>query len=260
MDQHRFDHERRQFLKRLLVIGAVGSLASDLPIRQALAMAPQGRQLQGMRKVQGTVLINGSPAQENALVFSGDTISTGLASQAVFVVGKDAFLVRAHSRVELDGPGKAKAKGKTTKGKIKKRGARKETAAEATSPKEPVKSALSRVKVLSGKLLAVFGEGERRIETTTAAAVAGRSALYIEADPDVTYICCCYGKAVIEAKAYPGKRAPLEVKYHDEPYYVLSGGWRKGFLRAPLTNHTDDELAMLEFLVERAPLYSGGGR
>lgn len=257
MDQHRVDLERRLFLKRMLLIGAVGSAGSELFVRRALAMAPQGQQLQGLRKVEGTVMINGTPAQGNVLILPGDTITTGLASQAVFVAGKDAFLVRANSRIELEAPVKAKAAKKV---KSKKRSAKKEQVPDEPAQKDPVPSAVTRIHILSGKVLAVFGEGERRIETPTAVTTAGRCALYIDAAPDLTYLCCCYGKAVVEAKAYPGKRASLEIKYHDEPYYVLSGGWKRGFLRAPLMNHSDDELSMLESLVERAPLYSSGGK
>jgi hypothetical protein len=186
---------------------------------------------EGVRKVQGTVAINGAPAQVGSIVFPGDVITTGSASLGVFVVGKDAFLVRENSRIELAGEKGGDAPGAT---KI-----------------------VTAIKVAAGKILSVFGSGGKRIETVTAIAGTRGTGVYVESDPDVTYMCLCYGKVDIDAKAFPGKRESFETKHHEHPYYILGEGSKRAFLKAPMMNHTDEELIMLEALVNRKPPFVG---
>ncbi len=56
----------------------------------------------GMQKVQGTVKINGETARVGSAVKPGDVITTGPDSMAVFVVGKDVYLIRENTRVDLE--------------------------------------------------------------------------------------------------------------------------------------------------------------
>jgi hypothetical protein len=183
--------------------------------------------VEGVRKVQGTVLVNGSPAQLNSLIFPGDVITTGSASLAVFAVGKDAFLMRENSRIELAGEKAGREPGAT--------------------------KVVKTIKVAAGRILSVFGAGGKRIETATAIAGTRGTGLYIESDPEVTYLCLCYGRTELDAKAFPGERKVLETKHHEQPYYIFGTGAKQAFLKAPLMNHTDEELIMLESLVGRKP-------
>ena len=63
----------------------------------------------GMKQITGEVFINGRrirPDQlkgtDGVLVENGASISTGSARSAVFVIGREAFLIRGNSRLELN--------------------------------------------------------------------------------------------------------------------------------------------------------------
>jgi hypothetical protein len=226
MDPVRTDLNRRDFLKRLLAAGIVGSAGTSVIIRQVLAMGEGGQLPEGVRKVQGTVMVNGNPAQVGALVFPGDIITTGKASFGVFVIGKDAFLVRENSRIELAGDRDEQGKGAT---KI-----------------------VRTIKVATGKILSVFGPGGKRIETVTAVAGLRGTGVYVEAEPDLTYLCLCYGATDLRSTTKPDEQQSFSAIYH-EPRYILPACQGKGkiFIRAPKINHEDAELEMLEALVGR---------
>lgn len=227
MGPEQTDHDRREFLRRLLMAGIAGGAGSSLLVRQVLAMGEQGQLVEGVRKAEGTVAVNGAPAQVGSIVFPGDVITTGKASLGVFVIGKDAFLVRENSRIELAGERPGQRPGAT---KI-----------------------VTSLRIAAGKVLSIFGSGSKRIETVTAIAGTRGTGIYVESEPDVTYVCLCYGKADIDARAFPGERESLETRHHEEPYYILGQGAKRAFLKAPMLNHTDEELIMLEALVGRTP-------
>jgi hypothetical protein len=233
MERECSELERRDFLKKLLAIGVVGSVSASMLTRQVLAMGEGGQLLEGVRKVQGSVMINGAPAQVNTIVYPGDVITTGSASHGVFVIGKDAFLVRENSRIELVGEKAGQQPGTTKITKI--------------------------IKVAAGRVLSVFGKGEKRIETTNAVAGVRGSALYVEAETDITYFCLCYGEAELSSLLYPSARQTVVTKHHDYPLYILAKCAGKPFLKAPIINHSDVELTMLEALVGRKPPFAADG-
>ena len=61
----------------------------------------------------------------------------------------------------------------------------------------------------------------------------------------------------------PDASINLATKYHDEPYYVLPAAASSGKLNlpAPVINHTDAELTLIEELIGRRPPFDfpGGG-
>ena len=83
--------------------------------------------------------------------------------------------------------------------------------------------------------------------------------MYVESDPDVTYLCLCYGGIDLDARAFPGERMTFDTKHHEQPYYILGAGSKRAFLKAPMIGHTDEELTMLEALVNRKPPFGSGG-
>jgi hypothetical protein len=224
---------RREFLKKMMAAGIVSSAASSALVRRVMAMGEGGQLVEGVRKVQGTVAVNGSPVQVGSIVFPGDIITTGSASLGVFVIGKDAFLVRENSRIELAG--------------------------EKSGQDPGARSIVKTIKVAAGKVLSVFGSGGKRIETVTAIAGTRGTGMYLETDPEVTYLCLCYGGIDLDAKSFPGERRVLDTKHHEQPYYILGAGSKRAFLKAPMMNHTDEELTMLEALVGRKPPFGSGG-
>ncbi len=80
---------------------------------------------------------------------------------------------------------------------------------------------------------------------------------YIEVERDRTYVCICYGAADLHAADDPAAAETVTTRHHDEPRYIYAGGLPRLIETAPVVNHTDEELAMLEVLVGRQPPFSG---
>lgn len=220
----RMGRARRKWLLR--TISTLGISALPGAVRHALAM---GRRpvAPGLYRVEGEVRVNGRPAEAGQLVRPGDIIETGPSSQAVFVVGRDAYLLRAGSRLETVGR----------------------------------EMLIDTLRVVTGKLLSVLGPGTRRIETPTATIGIRGTGIYVEAEPERTYVCTCYGIADIQANDKPEVRETVETKHHERPRYVY--GKSMPSIRmiegAPVINHTDAELVMLEALVGRRPPFLDSG-
>jgi hypothetical protein len=207
----------------LLALGA----AIGMPMALRLALA-QSSAAQGMRNTRGEVSINGRPAEAGSPVLPGDVIETGRRGYAAFVVGEDAFLVRASSRAEVIGSG----------------------------------ALVSAMQLVTGKLLSVFRTGRpRRLVTATASIGIRGTGAYLEAEPARTYFCLCYGTADVAA-ATGGARETVETTHHESPLYIYGDGRSRAIVPAYMSNHTDSELIMLESLVGRSPptefMMSGG--
>jgi hypothetical protein len=176
----------------------------------------------GVYRVRGDARINGVPAKQGMEVKAGDVVTTGPNSEIVFVTARDAFLVRANSRVETQG-----ATGELV---------------------------LTGLRIVTGAVLSVFSPGERkRVQAQTATIGIRGTALYIEAEAAKTYICTCYGIAEIESTADPRLREVIEATHHEQPRYVMAMGAPEMLMKGPVINHTDAELVFLESLAGRRP-------
>jgi len=175
-----------------------------------------------VRALQGAVRINGTPATSATRVQSGDLVETGPDSRIVFVVGQDAFLLRARSTLKLRRP--------TSSGK----------------------TAVAGLHLEAGALLAVFGAGSRLIETAAAKATAGPRAtgVYLEAGPEQTYFCTCYGEVELRDKA-GGERKVLISSYHSANLIYAKPVNGRLLAVAPVQDHTDAELTALDALLGR---------
>ena len=214
------ERTRREWLKRALLGGA----ALPLLLRDALAA---GKRPRGMVNVKGEVTINGRPAKVGAALKPGDSVATAAGSSAVFVVGGDAFLIREKGELLTAGD-----------------------------------NALTGVlRLVTGKLLSVFGRGPRRITTPTATIGIRGTGIYIEAEAERTYVCTCYGVVDLQASNMPEVRETVSTTHHDAPRYIYAHGEMpiKMIAQAPVVNHTDAELIMLEALVGRKPPFVGSG-
>lgn len=222
--QMRMGKARRKWLLR--TVASLGISALPGAVRHALAMGERPA-APGLYRVEGDVRVNGRAAAVGQLVRAGDIIETGVHSQAVFVVGRDAYLLRAGSRLETVG-------------------------------REMLIDAL---RIVTGKLLSVLGPGARRIETPSATIGIRGTGIYVEAEPERTYVCTCYGIADIQANDKPEVRETVETKHHDQPRYVYGKSMPsiKMIDSAPVINHTDAELTMLEALVGRRPPFLDSG-
>jgi len=195
---------RRRFLQ-----GA----AALLVVREALAA---GTLQKGVYRVRGAARINDVPARLGMDVRPGDAVVTGAGSEIIFVVNRDAFLLRASSRLEVG------------------------SAAAAV------------FRIVTGALLSVYQPGVRKTLHAQNATIGIRgTGIYVESAADKTYVCTCYGEAELVPTDDPGAAETVRTRRHEQPRYILAKGAPQMMMQAPVINHTDAELAMLESLVGR---------
>jgi hypothetical protein len=219
---------RRVLLKGFAVAGLLGSGSISGLIRDALANGNRPV-TPGMHKITGTVTVNGKPAQPGMAVSAGDTIITGPGGEAIYVIGQDAYLQREKSTVSF--------------------------AAGAAG------AAVGVMRVLTGKILSVFGKGDKKLETPTATIGIRGTGCYIEAEENRVYFCLCYGVAEMAPAADPSRIERIETKHHDHPVYLHKDSSMPMLVEAPMINHNDAELELLENLVGRwPPFYQGAYR
>ena len=210
---------RRRFLQQTAVLLPAAGLSGL--IAEALARGNDPRQ-QGMRKVSGEVTVNGQSAVVGTLVKPGDTVVTGKGSEAIYVVGQDAYLQRGATSVAF------------TKDVLR---------------------------IISGKLLSVFGRGDKNINVPTATIGIRGTGCYIETEGEgskaKTYFCLCYGSAEVTPTAAPAQKETLTTRHHDKPHWIHNDpAMPRSMVAAGVINHTDAELEMLEALVGRLPPFA----
>lgn len=213
------DERRRRFMARALAASALVPGGVGGLLSEALA---QGKvKARGVDRFRGQVTVNGQPAKRGLPVKPGDSIVTGPKSYVTFVVGEDAFLVRGSSKLQLVGDGML-----TTV-----------------------------AKVITGKLLSVFAPGgPREIQGGMATIGIRGTGAYIEVSAERDYFCLCYGEAQIVPRANPEAAETVKTVHHDAPRYIYPNK-DKVIERAPVINHKDDELILLESLVGRVPAF-----
>ena len=131
---------------------------------------------------------------------------------------------------------------------------------------------VSALRLLSGSLLSVFGrrqssQGLTMSSSTATIGIRG-TGVYMEAEPDLTYLCTCYGEVAMSSRADPGAFEIVSADHHDAPKYISGKANRGAYIQpAPFINHTDAELKLLEAIVGRevpfgleSELYTGERR
>ena len=136
-----------------------------------------------------------------------------------FKVGKDAFMLRPNSRIELSHDGVF------------------------------TKS----LKLLGGGVMGVFGGGEKTIETKTFTAGIRGTGIYLhEYGNDAVYSCLCYGIGEYRHPHSQEVLFSLNSIYHDKPVEIKKTATNKvEYHLSNGDNHNDDELRYLEKLCER---------
>ena len=211
---------RRQWLKLFAAAGLLGSAGLSGLIREALANGAKPV-TPGVQKITGNVSVNGNPASVGMAVGSGDTIVTGADSEVIYVINQDAFLQRENSSVSFSG-----------------------VTADV-------------MRVLTGKILSVFGKGQKQLQTATATIGIRGTGCYIESEEKRVYFCLCYGTADVVPDADPTHVERFETKHHEHPVYLHHDSSMPMMVSAAVINHTDAELTLLENLVGRWPPFSG---
>ncbi len=216
---------RREFLIKALTSGLflTGSAGLSVP---AWAMGKIPRELppgKSIYKLSGDVKVDRQAANLDTSINPNSVIETGRNSTIIFAVGKDAFILRSNSKLEVSGGGLI----------------------------------VSGLRLVTGKLLSVFGRRKQnenlRLGTTVATIGIRGTGVYLESDPEQTYVCTCYGTADIASTTDKLSSETVITKHHDAPRIILASAPAGKKIRpAPVINHTDEELELIESLVGRS--------
>jgi hypothetical protein len=181
----------------------------------------------------GEVHVNDQAATLSTPVKPGDTVKTGNNSQIIFAVGTQAMILRSDSTLVIQQP--------------------------VTVQPSLAATLIGGLRLLTGKLLSVSRNSPMKVITSTATIGIRGTGYYVEADPEQTYFCTCYGTTEVQATDDPLSKDTVEAAHHDRPLYIVKdGGEGRNIRNAPFVNHTDPELALIEALVGRAPPYVFG--
>ncbi|MBT7951633.1 MAG: hypothetical protein HN764_08420 [Gammaproteobacteria bacterium] len=185
---------------------------------------------QSIYELSGKVFVNGQLANIDTFISANDKIETQNNSHVIFVVGKDSFILQSNSSLQL-------------------------VAEKNTGVSEKLKAtSVATMRLLTGKLLSVFGKREHKITTAIATIGIRGTGVYIESDPDESYICTCYGITDLSAISDPANTETIVSTHHSAPRYIsASSSSGKLIHPAPFKNHDDEELALIEALVGRSP-------
>ena len=228
------DDPRRAFLVRALTMGLIAGPTFSAVMRDALARGdipsqmPPGRSIY---KLEGSVTVDGRRATLETLIGPNSRVATGANSRVIFVVASDAFILRSNSEIEM-----GSSDGLLIEG----------------------------LRMLSGRLLSVFAQREKPHTITSSTATIGirGTGIYVESDPERSYVCTCYGTTRIAASADPDVTLDVVSEHHDYPVYVLPRAAGNNLIvPGPFINHTDTELALIEELVGRTTpfAFNSGG-
>jgi hypothetical protein len=220
--------QRRRLLQGL----GAGLLGMMLPAARAFALAfkPPEKlpETQSVYRLRGRAWVNGNPVDANTRIGPNDTVKTGKDSELVFVVGDHAMLLRSESHLVIQ-------------------------------PRdEGIGSLLiGGLRLLAGKLLSVSRNKGLQIETPTATIGIRGTGVYLEAGPERTYFCNCYGDVDVVARNDDTSKESVHSAHHDKPLYIYRqdqpGQCIHGANHLARPNHSDEELIMAEALVGRTP-------
>ncbi len=227
------DFDRRKFIRYSLLSAGYSLTAGSAllaPLIEALGKVPKKmNDDESIFQLSGRVKVDGKQANEKTIITPNSTIETESNGGLIFVVGKDAHILRENSKIVL-----TKNDSKLEEG----------------------------LQLTKGKVLSVFGkraEGEAgyNISTTTATIGIRGTGVYSESYSDRSYVCTCYGKTAIRSNTDPDSAELVETTHHDSPRFILKDGKAGKLIEpAPMMNHTDEELMLIEALTGREPPFS----
>lgn len=208
--------DRRELLKKIAAAGLIHSCGMLGFLQQALAANSLDLK-QGMISVTGEVTVNGYRSYKGSAVKPGQTVKTTKGAQAIYVIGSNAFLQRESSVVHFG-----------------------------------TDALTDFMRVMTGRILSVFGSGSKSIQTAHATVGIRGTACHIGVEPEKTYLCLCYGEIEVTFPAPGNAPIPMKSAHHDKPIYLTSRA-EENIQSAKMLDHHDDELKLLEALVGRLP-------
>ena len=177
----------------------------------------------------GDARLNGVRLRPEHTIQTGDDIATGPGSSLVFVVGNSAFRVRQNTSMAID--------------------------------RGPSLFAVSVLRLLSGGVVSVWGQGSRRqIVTPTLTAGIRGTGVYTEVPPGRdgrSYFCNCYGLVEV---ANGADMVTSQSSYHQGFWGELQPVGGRLLTPAPALNHTDEELESLGRLIGQRTAWQISGR
>ena len=205
--------------RKLLQLLALGSLSTPATafwfFGDKKKTEPKGQ----IQQLKGSFTINGVAGDSRSIITPGDEIITGDNSRLVFYQGKDAYLLRSNTQLALQGES----------------------------------DIVNTLRIISGAVLSVFGTGQKQIITPVATAGIRGTGTYFEVEEDETYFCTCYGKTRVTANEDPSVSESISTTHHESPRYIRKTSEGSVIEKAPVKNHSDAELIMLEGTVGREP-------
>jgi hypothetical protein len=214
---------RRSLIKALLLAGGMkAGLLDVVHSAHGMSRAPI---VPGVQDFKGDFQLNGRPARRGDRVRPGDIATTGPNSSAIIIIGQHAFMMRANSRVEF----------------------------YPTYFEED--GAVSGVlKIVSGAMLSVFGETNKTTVSTPHVNLGIRgTGCYVVAGHDRSYVCVCYGGGELFSAPTGHLLETVRTNHHESPRFIYPPGAPRLISPAPVIDHSDDELTLLEALVHRTP-------
>lgn len=228
------DDPRRRWLIQALSAGVFSGAMADAAAQGFSIFGSRPAKLpptQSIYGLSGQVRVNEAQATLATRIAPGDTVETGRNSEIIFVVNTHSMILRGDSKLQLEAPAVV-------------------TAGSAI---------IAGLRMLTGKLLSVSRNSPMRLTTATATAGIRGTGFYVEADPELTYFCTCYGATEVESSTDPQSRQAIAATRHDRPIYIAKDGDAGRKIRnAPFINHTDQELSLIETLVGRRVPYVFG--
>ena len=238
------DDPRRRLLIQAL---ATGVFAAGLPGSHALAASIFGSkptklpENKSVYRLSGKVTVNDQHATLDTLIKPGDVVKTGKNSEIIFVVnGNNSMILRGDSHLVISSDQK---KNIHQKAEPKK--------AERKSPEPETSSLISGLSLLAGRLLSVSRNTSMKVNTATATIGIRGTGFYVTSDPEQTYFCTCYGLTDVASNFNPSSKETIKADHHDRPVYIVKDPQGKNIRSAPLIDHTDQELTLIEALVGR---------
>jgi len=217
---------RRRILIQALSAGVAamfltpGEAHADAVYAETPSRLPPG---QSIYRIKGEVTVDGRPATLDTQVHANSTVRTGADSEVIFVAGGHSMLVRENGVLVMKG------RDEGVSGFL-----------------------ISAMRLLQGKLLTVSRKQNYSINTPTATIGIRGTGVYLEAEPDLTYLCTCYGKTTVFARHDEHSQDTVVATHHNRPLYIAGKGKEGKLIRkAGFRAHTDEELLLIETLVGR---------
>ncbi|MCP5200032.1 MAG: hypothetical protein H6977_08460 [Gammaproteobacteria bacterium] len=175
-----------------------------------------------IHRLEGAVFVNDRRADAQAAIAPGDAIVVGHDGRLEFSLGEDSYRLGPRSALTLEGG-----------------------------------TVLGALRLLTGTLLAVFGERRARLPVHTGFATIGirGTGVFLAAAPRRLYTCTCYGTTDLVGG---GVDDVVTATHHTAHVLAAAADGRLHLTPAAMQDHGDDDLRALEAHHGRVPAFDRG--